>query len=558
MLGVFHNVDPSGPAAAIDAELGGAIREFTLRRMFAAQLGQVFVLPVARSRLLAEFVLCAGLGDFDDFGADATVFVAENIVRTFARTQVEDFATVLFGAGSGVPVAMALEQQLRGFIAGVRHGRGKWIDGRFIAGVRHADPDEVVRRISICEIDPRKYAALVRAARDVAAKVQDTDLALLVDEVDASATAPRKKPARTTPSSRIAAPGDPAYLLVSMTAAGRSAYECRSSLLTAGAKAAVLSGAVTLNRADLLQHIEPLETGAATTRDLARIGTALARTLLPATVREGLEAMLARPLVIVHDREASRVPWEVLRVGTTHPALGAGLSRRYASDALSVARWRDDHGASDPLRVLLIVDPTLDLPGAAAEGEALKQLLGRKSVTLDVLAGRDATRARIVAALGTGAFDVLHFAGHAFFDAREPAQGGLLCAGKEVLRGADLASLGNLPALVFCNACEAARVRKRTRARASPARQFGMRRTMTGIAEAFLTGGVANFLGTHWPVGDDAAFAFSQSLYGSLLTGDRLGDAVLTARRRLEAMPSVDWADYVHYGSPEFRLAGFP
>jgi CHAT domain-containing protein len=85
-----------------------------------------------------------------------------------------------------------------------------------------------------------------------------------------------------------------------------------------------------------------------------------------------------------------------------------------------------------------------------------------------------------------------------------------------------------------------------------------MRRTMTGIAEAFLAGGVANFLGTHWPVGDDAALAFSQSLYESLLTGDRLGDAVLTARRRLESIDTVDWADYVHYGSPEFRLAGFP
>ncbi len=343
-----------------------------------------------------------------------------------------------------------------------------------------------------------------------------------------------------------------------MTTAGRSAYECRSSLLTAGAKAAVLSGAITLNRADLLQHIEPLETGAATTRDLARIGTALGRTLLPATVREGLEAMHARPLVIVHDREASRVPWEVLRVGTMHPALGAGLSRRYASDTLSVARWRDDHGPSDPLRVLLIVDPTRDLPGAAAEGEALQQLLVRRSVTFDVLTGRDATRARILAALGTGAFDVLHFAGHAFFDAREPGQGGLLCDGKVVLRGADLASIGNLPALVFCNACEAARVRKRARASAAPARQFGMRRTMTGIAEAFLAGGVGNFLGTHWPVGDDAAFAFSQSLYESLLNGARLGDAVLTARRRLASIPSIDWADYVHYGNPEFQLAGFP
>jgi hypothetical protein len=43
-----------------------------------------------------------------------------------------------------------------------------------------------------------------------------------------------------------------------------------------------------------------------------------------------------------------------------------------------------------------------------------------------------------------------------------------------------------------------------------------------------------------------------------MLQGERLGDAVLAARRRLEAIPSVDWADYVHYGSPEFRLAVVP
>jgi len=208
--------------------------------------------------------------------------------------------------------------------------------------------------------------------------------------------------------------------------------------------------------------------------------------------------------------------------------------------------------------VLLIVDPTGDLPGAAAEGDALQALLARRAVTLDVLEGRDATRARILAALGSGAFDVLHFAGHAFFDARDPGQGGLLCHGKEVLRGTDLDGVGNLPALVFCNACEAARVRKRPRGRVQSARFFGMQRSMTGIAEAFLAGGVANFVGTHWPVGDEAAFAFSQALYQAMLQGERLGDAVLAARRRLEAIPSVDWADYVHYGSPEFRLALVP
>ncbi len=75
----------------------------------------------------------------------------------------------------------------------------------------------------------------------------------------------------------------------------------------------------------------------------------------------------------------------------------------------------------------------------------------------------------------------------------EPGQGGLLCAGKEVLRGDDLAGISNLPALVFCNACEAARVRKRARVAAAPPRLFGLRRTMTGIAEAFLAGRCREF-----------------------------------------------------------------
>ena len=105
---------------------------------------------------------------------------------------------------------------------------------------------------------------------------------------------------------------------------------------------------------------------------------------------------------------------------------------------------------------------------------------------------------------------MLHFAGHAYFDADEPARGGLICAGDEVLRGADLDGLGNLPALVFCNACEAARVRRRqAHGRAATVR----RAAPLSVAEAFLAGGVANFIGTHWPVGDDAALAFSTTLY---------------------------------------------
>jgi len=57
-------------------------------------------------------------------------------------------------------------------------------------------------------------------------------------------------------------------------------------------------------------------------------------------------------------------------------------------------------------------------------------------------------------------------------------------------------------------------------------------------------------------VGDEPAYAFSNALYESLLQGARLGDAVRAGRQRLREIPSVDWADYVHYGSPDFILAG--
>jgi CHAT domain-containing protein len=80
-------------------------------------------------------------------------------------------------------------------------------------------------------------------------------------------------------------------------------------------------------------------------------------------------------------------------------------------------------------------------------------------------------------------------------------------------------------------------------------------RRSSSLAEAFLDGGVANFIGTHWPVGDDAALAFSTAFYQQLLDGRPLGSAMLAARRRVFEFGSIDWADYVHYGNPAFRFA---
>jgi hypothetical protein len=55
-------------------------------------------------------------------------------------------------------------------------------------------------------------------------------------------------------------------------------------------------------------------------------------------------------------------------------------------------------------------------------------------------------------------------------------------------------------------------------------------------------------------VGDAAALAFSTRFYERLLADATLGEAVLAARQRVFQQDSIDWADYVHYGSHDFSV----
>ena len=76
-----------------------------------------------------------------------------------------------------------------------------------------------------------------------------------------------------------------------------------------------------------------------------------------------------------------------------------------------------------------------------------------------------------------------------------------------------------------------------------------------GLAEAFLLGGVANYLGTYWPVGDKSAKGFAKTFYDELFNKKTIGDALLKGRSKVRnEIKSVDWADYIHYGSYDFVL----
>ncbi|HUF56767.1 MAG TPA: CHAT domain-containing protein [Thermohalobaculum sp.] len=538
VLGLFRHVAPGGAARALDRLLDGAIGQMVERRMFNANIGEVSVVPTGRHPVRADVVAFAGLGPYDSFDETTLQVVGENLVRTFAATRVDEFALVPIGGGSGRFTLSALEHLLTGFFR----------------GLRDADPEQRFRGITICENDRERFLAIRNEIYRLAATELFDGIEVTLREVELPAPAPTRGVSRLPTAEHV-------YLLVRQESGdGEDPVEFSASMLTTGARATIQKDRVTFaDKAlrDLLARLHELDRQ----KDLEAFGTELAGLVLPESTRALLEAFADNPLVVVHDSSASRVPWETIRIGKSFffPSARGGMSHRYEAENLSVAKWLEQRRLGPTLDVLLVVDPTEDLPGAREEGQRVRQILEamRPAVSLRELRGPEARRQELLNCFSSGEFDVVHYAGHAFFDERDPARSGLVCAFDEVLSGADVAALGSLPSLVFFNACEAARVRKSRRAARtrSPGATLGKRvQRSVGFAEAFLRGGVANFIGTYWPVGDRAAKAFAEAFYEQLIAGQTLHDAILTGRGAVHATGSIDWADYVLYGDPAFVL----
>ncbi|MGH7288063.1 MAG: CHAT domain-containing protein, partial [Myxococcota bacterium] len=317
----------------------------------------------------------------------------------------------------------------------------------------------------------------------------------------------------------------------------------------------VLSAEQEILQADLAAKLAEIERSSFDFERLPRFGAELADLVLPEEIQQALAGVARSHLVVVHDEGASRIPWETLSVGGRALAGGRGISRRYVAQNLSPAKWLAERITGEALDVLVVVNPTEDLEGAEREGKRLQRLFGAQSrLRIQKLEGPQATRKRLLDAFCSGDWDVIHYAGHAYFDALHPARSGILCHGGEVLAGSDLASLSNLPSLVFFNACESSRIRSaRTKAKGKEPRDIAQRiERNVSFAEAFLRGGIANYVGTYWPVGDASAELFATAFYGGLLAGRTLGEALAEAREKLRGEELVDWADYVHFGSYDF------
>jgi hypothetical protein len=533
VLGVFQGVTPAGPAKAIDDLVDGAIGDFVARRMFSGKVGDVFMLPTGLMPVMADVVLFVGLGQLDQFVSkpdEVQRFVAANVIRTLIRIGIDEFATVLIGGGSVQTVKQTLANLIRGFVD----------------GLRDIDRGERTRRVILCENNSVRFAEMKEAMFSLARTELFDDIGTTIFEHPPQMA--RRVSVTAAPTVSEMRPRIFLHVRQQQTDNTQS-YE--AILLTASGKATAIpsSRAFTLESRDAL--LTPVGGGRF---DVDKFGADLADFALSPEFVQTLAGPLAagQHLVVVHDAESSKLPWETLRCGDRALALDGGISRKYLlAGNFSVAKWLEKRRFDKTLDILLVVNPTEDLDGAEREGEIIRKLIKDvPEVKVTEVAGKAATRERLLQEFQSGAYDVIHYAGHAMFDANDPGHSGIRCS-DQVLTGQDLAVVGNLPALVFFNACESARVRKAPKEVPSPMEQL---QKSVSFAEAFLRGGIANFVGTYWPVGDASAEVFAKTFYGGIVQGQAIGDALIAGRSEVQKLGSFDWADYIHYGDPDFQI----
>ena len=278
---------------------------------------------------------------------------------------------------------------------------------------------------------------------------------------------------------------------------------------------------------------------------LRDIGSVLFDNLLTTRAKEVIRATAVQDLVFNIDDTLVHIPWELLYDGEQF------LCRKFNMGRIVKTRQSmvniKTRVLSLPLKMLILSDPRGDLKSAFDEGRLIRE-------------GMDKSPSRVNANHRSGQisadyimeklrnFDMVHYAGHADYDAKNPSNSGWLLEGGKFTSADIMKLVGGrpLPAMVFSNACQSGQTEEWKLEQKYSEKIFG-------LANAFLLAGVQHYIGTFWEVLDEPSARFAEKFYQYMLDGAPIGEALRMARLCLVKEYGEDtmvWASYMLYGDP--------
>ena len=260
-------------------------------------------------------------------------------------------------------------------------------------------------------------------------------------------------------------------------------------------------------------------------------------------------------------RETERLPWELLAVGTRTLAEAAPVFR------LPVGISTEARGlpsCASPMRALLIgdtlgADASLALPGAVAEvKDAARAIEASGLGTTRLLLGKEATFDAVRLAFEEWSPDIVHFAGHAWFDDHEAF---LYLADHQLATASMLRPWLSVapPTFMFLSSHYTAFIPPGVEKDAPTPGEAAIRAGpggRAGFADIAMRSGVGAFLGTFsGAVTDPGAQAFAVSVYGELLKGATMAEAVQRSRRLPSSKEDPTPLLFALHGAGTLRLA---
>lgn len=543
VVGAYRGIAPTEGSAlgAIDSAIDYWVSRACEHGLIGAELGQLFFIPTAPKQIRAELVSLAGMGDYGAFDYSDLCYLAMNVCFAVSALKKGSFATVLIGSGEG---NLEVGAAVRGLLSGI------------CDALHHVEPNERIKSIEIVEFSESVHQEIVQVARQIERDKSLEHIRLIVDErkLRKPARAPKGKTKATThqpaPNTRFVN-----RITIEYNAEGYS-----FSALTENA-------VVPVRQIEVQQYFTAGITNqlkiSDTTERRQQFGSLFHTYVFPQDFEKLIDNN--RPLTLVVDSTTAGLPWEMACFGPkqnlTYFGLGLKLTRQFRTMLAGAP------GISPPLnkslRVLVIADPApepeLRLLGAAKEGRKVVEMLHRfkaakandpdwKITIEDRIGSERCDPVEILELIVNGAFDVIHYSGHGFFDEKHPISGGWVFGKDTVLSAREIFRLRQVPRLVFANACFSAVCHNGD----IPSPQASNQK-LAGLAEAFFERGVQNYIGTGWEVDDTAAEIFAQVFYEHALAGKFLGDALAEARRTIfKSGPT--WGAYQHYGQSGARV----
>jgi len=281
---------------------------------------------------------------------------------------------------------------------------------------------------------------------------------------------------------------------------------------------------------------------------LRELGDFCYRLLIPRGVSDYLQAREGLThLWFEIDEGLLDIPWELMYHQGEFLCIKYAIGRRLLTEEQHATRnpRQVEHGK---MRILLIGNPSEDLPQSQREIDILYARMHEiPGIEVVRRVGSEMDKQGFLKALSAG-FDVVHYAGHASFQAQEPDRSSLTfkdcsCYAYEIGQ-----FLQTPPSIVFVNACSSAREG------ATPVIKYET--AIPSLARTFLYSGVRAYVGSMWSVHDASAAEFATHFYRCLISGYTIGDAIRSARKQIyqREAGSVAWSSFVLYGDPESRL----